>query len=267
MSFIYFNSLSQEEEFWKDVAEQPKKEIIKKRTLGLRFNVLNSNRMRKFEKFILKHNKSSLNKSQGCISQKKLIEKIDRMILLGKRNDENRRRMYEQHLKERESIDVSNCTFYPNIHHYPIKRLLKTTTVMSKISPSASKMNNSSYYEKSQIWSRNLKGKKAKIKQTIQLQTQQYSFTPHIKQRSLDILFNKVNSNVFLPHNSNFLRTQANNKKKRNTSSQMTLTHSAEKKTKTTCTSRSLSFFCSIEALKNELRNSCANLKEEEELE
>lgn len=265
MAYIYSNSLTQEEDFWRDVEEAPKKAMVKKSTSVFPFKVLNSNRMRKFDQFIQNQKQPLFNQSQEGISPKKLIEKIDRMILLGKRNDENRRRVYEQHIKEKESIEVSKCTFYPNMKHQPIQGQLKKSSALNKIQLLSNKMNNNSYYEKSQLWSRNLKGKKAKLKQQIQLEKKECSFTPHINQRSLDIVFNKVQSDFHLPQSVVFLRTQANNKKKRINSSQMTLTQSGEKKEKTTCTSRSMSFFCSIEVLKNELRNSAVNVKEDQD--
>lgn len=253
MSLSYFNRINEEEEFWKDVLDKPKKKKLHKTNIGVLLNKLTASRRVKFDSFLDKYKPNNYNNIIFQTKREKIQENVDKMLLKEKKKAEGRKRNQEEQKENKEKEEIQKCTFKPNINQYTNKN--------AKTTEAPQKKKNTDFYGKSLKWINNLKEKRAQKKQQIEYNQIEYTFRPQINNSPLAAVFNKIQLEAVLPQNIYFLNTKENNKKKRLSASTNTLPkpnhyiYYNDLKNKSTFTSRSRSLHCSIDVLKNELRS------------
>lgn len=238
------NRVKRDGDFWNDVFDHPYKKKVNEEVSPFEVKASNKKRLIKFETFLIKHGQLPKNIIEE--KSKKLLANINRMLSTAKIKEENRKRSQEQTNRSKEIAEINQCTFVPRIN----KRQL------NKEGNSNAKPNRISVYERNVLWSNNVKGKKARQRQSKELMNLECSFRPYINDNSqLENVFNKnilIESHPY--HNIYYLKTQASNKKKRKISFDYSIPQSTEKRTSPKSFSiKNLNE--SINALRLELRN------------
>lgn len=251
MSQYLLNRIKEDEDFWKDVLEKPKKKTVHKANTGGVLNELNTSRQAKFDSFLNKYQPKYFNKTYQQTKRAKIKENVEKMLLKEKRKAEARKKHQDEQKQNKENEEIQKCTFKPIINQYPNK------TGEKSVSPQ--KIKNSYFYEKSVKWFKNLKGKQAQKKQQREYSEIEYTFRPQINDSPLATVFNKTQLEAILPQNIYFLNTKENNRKKRLSASTNILPNANkinnDTRNKQIFTSRCRSLQCSIDVLRNELRN------------